>query len=80
MSLENEDFFALLDQLSTRVVLLISGYPGRDITKALISRNFTWPGLSQDVRRFLRNYDVCGRLTVWRERRKGLFKPLPIPD
>ena len=58
----------------------LSGHPGRDLTKMLISRRFTWPGLSQDVRKFLRNCDVCGRTTIWREKRRGLLKPLPIPD
>lgn len=58
----------------------LAGHPGRDLTKSLISRQFSWPGLSQDVRRFLRNCDVCGRTAVWREKRRGLLKPLPIPD
>lgn len=58
----------------------LAGHPGRDMTKALISRQFTWPGLSQDVRRFLRNCDTCGRTAVWREKRRGLLKPLPIPE
>lgn len=58
----------------------LAGHPGRDMTKALISRKFTWPGLSQDVRRFLRNCNVCGRANIWREKRRGLLKPLPIPD
>jgi len=58
----------------------LSGHPGRDLTKLLISRRFTWPGLSQDVRKFLRNCDVCGRTTIWREKRRGLLKPLPIPE
>ena len=50
------------------------------MTKALVSRNFCWPGLSQDVRRFIRNCDTYGRKAVWREKRRGLLKPLPIPD
>lgn len=58
----------------------LAGHPGRDMTKTLIGRNFTWPGMGQDVRRFLRNCDVCGRTAVWREKRRGLLKPLPIPD
>lgn len=58
----------------------LTGHPGRDLTKVLIGRSFTWPGLSQDVRQFLKNCDVCGRTAVWREKRKGLLKPLPIPD
>ena len=73
------------EPLRTRVIQethdsTLAGHPGRDLTKSLISRKFTWPGLSQDVRRFLRNCDVCGRTAVWREKRRGLLKPLPIPD
>jgi hypothetical protein len=58
----------------------LTGHPGRDMTKALISRFYTWPGLSRDVQRFLHNCDVCGRKSVWRQQKKGLLKPLPIPD
>lgn len=50
------------------------------MTRLLINRAFTWPGISQDVRRFLRNCNVCGRTTAWREQRKGLLKPLPVPE
>jgi transposase InsO family protein len=75
----------LFEPLRTQVIQethdsALSGHPGRDLTKLLISRRFTWPGLSQDVRKFLRNCDVCGRTTVWREKRRGLLKPLPIPE
>jgi transposase InsO family protein/predicted aspartyl protease len=58
----------------------LTGHPGRDLTKALIGRRFAWPGLSQDVRQFLRNCDVCGRANFWRDQQHGLLKPLPIPD
>ena len=30
------------------------------------------------VHKFCRNCDVCGRSHLWRERRKGLLRPLPI--
>jgi predicted aspartyl protease len=56
------------------------GHPGRDLLKSILSRRFTWPGMSQDVRKFTRNCDICGRKSVWREKRRGLLKPLPIPD
>jgi transposase InsO family protein len=46
----------------------------------MIARNFYWPELSADIRRFVRNCDKCGANRVWRERRQGLLKPLPIPD
>ena len=32
------------------------------------------------VRKFCRNCNVCGRSHLWRERRKGLLRPLPIPN
>src|SRR6266516_5561657 len=41
---------------------------------------FFWPGAAQDVRRFVRNCDTCGRSTLWRDRKQGLLKPLPIPE
>lgn len=58
---------------------ILAGHPGRDLTKSLIGRKYTWPGLGQDVRRFVRNCNVCGRAAVWREKKRGLLKPLPIP-
>lgn len=58
----------------------ITGHPGRDATLAILSRSYYWPGQAGDVRRFCRNCDVCGRSHVWRETRKGLLRPLAIPD
>lgn len=58
----------------------LSGHPGRDATIALIARRFFWPGCNQDVRRFVKNCDTCGRSTIWRDKKKGLLKPLPIPS
>lgn len=58
----------------------LTGHPGRDLTRFLVTRTFTWPGLSQDVRRFLRNCNVCGRTSVWRDKKQGVLKPLPVPE
>lgn len=58
----------------------LGGHPGRDTTIDLLARQFYWPGMNQDVRRFLRNCDVCGRTTVWRDKKKGMLKPLPVPS
>lgn len=72
------------EPLTTRVIQtihdsFIGGHPGRDTTIALMSRQFYWPGMNQDVRRFIRNCDTCGRTTIWRDKKKGLLKPLPVP-
>ena len=56
------------------------GHPGRDITGALLSRQFFWPNMSRQVRQFVRNCDACGRNKAWRDRRQGFLKPLPVPS
>lgn len=58
----------------------LAGHPGRDMLKSLLSRRFYWPGMDPDIRQFMRNCDVCGRINVWREKKRGLLKPLPIPS
>jgi hypothetical protein len=73
------------EPLTTRIIQqthdsVASGHPGRDTTIALLSRQFFWPGMNAQARRFIRNCDVCGRSTIWRDKKKGLLKPLPIPD
>ena len=59
---------------------IVAGHPGRDATVAMVIRQFFWPGMNKDIRRFVRNCDVCGRTTVWRDKKKGLLKPLPVPE
>ncbi|KAI1000108.1 Transposon Ty3-G Gag-Pol polyprotein [Podosphaera aphanis] len=56
------------------------GHPGRDNMIDIVGRQFFWPGVSQDIKRFTRNCDVCGSATIWRQKRWGLPKPLPVPD
>jgi hypothetical protein len=58
----------------------VIGHPERNSTFAILRRSFHWPGISQMVRRFYRNCDVCGRLHLWRKRRKRFLKLLPVPD
>ena len=43
---------------------VVSGHPGRDATMALVTRQFFWPGMSKDIRQFVRNCDTCGRTTI----------------
>jgi transposase InsO family protein/predicted aspartyl protease len=56
------------------------GHPGRDNTAQILGRQYFWPRMSEDVRRFVRNCDVCGRTRSWRDKRQGFLKPLPIPS
>ena len=72
------------EPLRTRLIQSIhdsplAGHPGREGTRDLLAREYTWPGMTQDVRRFVQNCNVCGKSKIWREQKQGLLKPLPIP-
>lgn len=58
----------------------LSGHPGRDTMVTMLLRRWFWPRIRDSVRRFLRNCNVCGRTTVWREAKAGFLRSLPIPE
>ena len=73
------------EPLQTRLIQSIhdsplSVHPGRESRRELLAREYTWPGMTQDVRRFVRNYNICSKSKIWREQKHGLLKPLPIPE
>lgn len=36
--------------------------------------------MTDSIRRYVRNCDICGRTKLWREGTQGFLKLLPIPD
>ena len=58
----------------------IVGHPGKNTMYGIISRTYYWPNLSTDVGRYIKNCEACGSSRVWREKRQGLLRPLPIPE
>ena len=68
---------AIIQELHDSV---LSGHPGKNGTITVVSREFFWPNLQTTVKRFVRNCGVCGRTKVWRDRKQGLLRPLPVPD
>ena len=73
------------ENLRTRIISevhdsLSASHPGREITYKMIARDFFWPGMSDSIRRYVRNCDVCRRTKPWREGTQGFLKPLLIPD
>ena len=58
----------------------LSGHRSRESTRELLARKYTWPSMTQDVRRFVRNCKTCGKSKIWREQKHRLLKPLPIPE
>ena len=58
----------------------LTGHPGKDTMVGIILRRWFWPKLREVVRRFIRNCDVCGRTSVWREAKAGFLRSLPVPE
>ena len=57
-----------------------AGHPGKDAMYAMLTHQFYWPGIANDVRCFVRNCHLCGSNKIWQEQKHGLLKPLPIPE
>jgi hypothetical protein len=73
------------EPLRTSIIQMIHdfyliGYPGKNLTYALLSKQFFWPNAARKVKQMLSNCATCRRTTIWRERKKGLLKPLPVPE
>ncbi len=50
----------------------------RDVTDALLSQQFFWPEMLQNVCTFCWNCDKCCINNSWKDRRQGFLKPLPV--
>ena len=59
---------------------IIAGHPGHNTLYEILARTLFWPNMSADVKRLVWNCDKCGANTIWRDRRQGLLRPLPIPE
>ena len=57
-----------------------AGHPGRSKTLELLSRNYYWPKMRQDVERFVRNCHTCRRSKTSRHAPYGVLRPLAIPQ
>lgn len=57
----------------------LAGHPGRDTMVGILLRRWFWPKMRESVRRFVRNCDVCGRATVWREAKAGIDFVTDLP-
>lgn len=55
-----------------------TGHPGKGNLNSLVARTYYWPKMANDTAKFVKNCEICGGGQVWRERRQGLLKPLPI--
>ena len=56
-----------------------AGHPNKIKTYEILSRYYYWPGIINDVKRFVKNCYGCKKKTS-KNKYHGAFKPLPIPD
>lgn len=56
-----------------------AGHVGRTKTLHNVCKNFWWPGLARDVRRFVATCDSCQRVKSSNKAPVGLLQPLPVP-
>ena len=55
-----------------------AGHAGRARTHELIQREYTWPGITDDVRRYVKNCHTCTRTKATKGH--GKERPLPVPE
>jgi hypothetical protein len=58
----------------------IAGHFGRERTMELITRNFYWPNLEDEVREYCNKCDSCQRAKSPRHAKHGLLHPLELPS
>jgi hypothetical protein len=68
------------DIISLRHDSKVAGHFGLAKTIKLLARDFWWPKMLTDVRRFIKTCDTCGRIKTPRHAPYGLLQPLPVPQ
>ena len=59
---------------------LTAGHFGFNKTLTLLRRDYSWPTIRSDCKRFVEQCVICARNKPNRHRPYGLLQPLPIPD
>ena len=57
-----------------------SGHVGMRKTLKAVERLYWWPGITQDVERYVRSCHSCQRAKAVQKKQAGLLQPLPIPE
>lgn len=56
------------------------GHGGRDQTSKRIKALFYWPGMTNEIRFFVRNCTICQAAKYDTSANPGLLQPLPVPE
>ena len=58
----------------------VGGHGGQWKTAELVTRNFWWPGITREVKRYVEGYDVCQRNKNRTQPPAGKLMPNSIPE
>ena len=83
--LKNKLFVPDVGQLKFRFIKKIhddpaAGYPNNTKTYEMLSRYYYWPGIINDVKRFVKNCIGCKRSKKFRDKYHEALKPFPVPN
>lgn len=68
------------DILHSRHDSPLAGHRGRQATLHNVLCDYSWPGITTYVRKYVHACDVCGRIKMPRHKPFGLLRPLDIPN
>ena len=57
-----------------------AGHPGQEKTYELVSREYTWPGIRRDVRKYVAGCQTCQRVKIDRSGRHAPLHPQEVPS
>ena len=58
----------------------VAGHPGENKTLELVSRDYFWPGMRQDIQNFVKTCHTCARNKARRHATYGTLKTLEVPS
>ena len=59
--------------------VLAAGHGGQWKIMELVTRNYWWPGVTRDVGRYVKGYNLCQRMKNWTEEMAGKLKLNKVP-
>jgi len=59
--------------------ILVVEHGGRWRMTELVTRNYQWPGVTRDMRKYIDGCDMCQRIKNWTETSVGKLKLSEIP-
>jgi len=56
------------------------GHPGQQRMLELVKRNYWWPGIKEDIKKYVQGYIKCQQNKVQHQKKPGELHPLKIPQ